>query len=339
MKQQTTKNRSPFLNLTQDLMFKSYFKLNKNVLKSLLKAFLPLPEDSSIKEVFILDSFIPALTHEEKSSLMDLRVQLDSGEFVNVEMQAFPHKSFTKRILLYWAKNYGSQLKTGEKYEKLCPAYSLIFSTYDLFSEVDHFYTSFSIRSDESPYFCFDEGLRIVTVELSKFKQRDLTALLDLREKWCYLLKESKKMGEREGKELSSKGREMEEAMFHLKELSREESLRLVEEAREKAWKDQAAREDDSFNRGIEKGKAQGIEEGHTQGIEKGIKKGRTQGIEEGRTQGIEEGRTQGIEEGRTQGKKDLILSMLKNGLEMSLISKVTGFSEKEISKLKEHLS
>ena len=347
MKQQTTKNRSPFLNLTQDLMFKSYFKLNKNVLKSLLNAFLPLPEDSSIKEVFILDPFIPALTHEEKSSLMDLRVQLDSGEFVNVEMQAFPHKSFTKRILLYWAKNYGSQLKTGEKYEKLCPAYSLIFSTYDLFSDVDCFYTSFSIRSDESPYFCFDEGLRIVTVELSKFKQRDPTALLDLREKWCYLLKESKKMGEREGKELSSKGREMEEAMFHLKELSREESLRLVEEAREKAWKDQAAREDDSFNRGkaqgIEEGIAEGTEKGRTQGIAEGrtqgIEEGKAQGIEEGKVQGIEAGKAQGIEEGRTQGKKDLILSMLKNGLEMSFISKITGFSEKEISKLKENLS
>ena len=52
--------------------------------------------------------------------------------------------------------------------------------------------------------------------------------------------------------------------MFHLKELSRDEGLRLVEEAREKAWKDQAAREDDSFNRG----KTQGIEEGRTQGIE-----------------------------------------------------------------------
>ena len=99
----------------------------------------------------------------------------------------------------------------------------------------------------------------------------------------------------------------MKEAMFHLKELSRDEGLRLVEEAREKAWKDQAAREDDSFNRG--------------------------------KTQGIEEGKAQGIEEGRTQGKKDLILSMLKNGLEISLISKITGFSEKEISKLKENLS
>ena len=299
MKHQTQKKHSLFLNLTQDLMFKSYFRLNKNVLKSLLKAFLPLPENSSIKEVFILDSFIPSLSEEEKSSLMDLRVRLGSGEFVNVEMQAFPHKNFTKRILLYWAKNYGSQLKTGEKYEKLCPAYSLIFSSYDLFSDTDRFYTSFSIRSDESPHFCFDEGLRIVTVELSKFKQRDPAALLDLREGWCYLLKESRKMGEREGTELSRKGWEMKEAMFHLKELSRDEGLRLVEEAREKAWKDQAAREDDSFNRG----------------------------------------KTQGIEEGRTQGRKDLILSMLKNGLEISFISKITGFSEKEISKLKENLS
>ena len=115
--------------------------------------------------------------------------------------------------------------------------------------------------------------------------------------------------------------------MFHLKELSREESLRLVEEAREKAWKDQAAREDDSFNRGIEKGKAQGIEEG--------IKKGRTQGVEEG----IEKGRTQGMEKGvkkgRTQGKKDLILSMLKNGLEISFISKITGFFGKRNQQIK----
>ena len=45
------------------------------------------------------------------------------------------------------------------------------------------------------------------TVELNKFKQRDPTALLDLQEEWCYLLKESRKMGEWEGKELSRKGR------------------------------------------------------------------------------------------------------------------------------------
>ena len=102
-------------------------------------------------------------------------------------------------------------------------------------------------------------------------------------------------MGEREGKELSEKGQEMEEAMFHLKELSRDEGLRLVEEAREKAWKDQAAREDDSFNKGKMEGKVEGI----------------------------------------AQGKRDLVVSMLKNEPDISLISKITGLSEEEINRLK----
>ena len=115
-----------------------------------------------------------------------------------------------------------------------------------------------------------------------------------MREEWCYLLKESRKIGEKEGKELSAKGWEMKEAMFHLKELSRDEGLRLVEEAREKAWKDQAAREDDSFNKGM----------------------------------------AQGMERGKAKGKKELAGSMLKNGLEISLISKITGLSEEEINQL-----
>ena len=287
----TTKNHSPFLNLTQDLIFKSYFKPDKSVLKSLLKAFLPLPDNTSIKDITILDSLLPSLTPEEKSSLMDLRVQLDSGEFVNVEMQAFPHKSFTQRILLYWAKNYSSQLKAGEDYETLCPAYSLIFSVYNLFPETGHFYTSFSIRSDEAPYFYFNKDLRLVTVELSKFNKRTPAALLDLREEWCYLLKESRRMGERESEELSAKGEDMKKAMFRLKELSREEGLRLVEEAKEKARRDQAARERDSFN--------------------------------------------EGLDQGMEQGKIELVMNMLENKLDISLISKITGFSKEEISELK----
>ena len=88
----------------------------------------------------------------------------------------------------------------------------------------------------------------------------------------------------------------MKKSMFRLKELSREEGLRLVEEAREKAWKDQKARERDSFNRGFEIGFKQGIKEGWA-------------------------------------------IKMLKNGLKVSLISKVTGLSEEKINELKESLS
>ena len=120
----TTKNRPLLVNLTKNGHFKNYFKTCKPALKSLLKAFLPLPDKSSIQEVTLLDSLLPNLTREEKNSIMDLRLQLNTGELVNVEMQAFPHKGFSERILFYWAKNYISRLKEGEDYTKLCPSYS-----------------------------------------------------------------------------------------------------------------------------------------------------------------------------------------------------------------------
>ena len=293
-----TKNHPLFLNLTQDLIFKSYFKLHKNGLKSLLNTFLPLPETSSVKEVTILDSLLPSLSPDEKNSVMDLRVQLNNGELVNVEMQAFPHKGFIGRIVLYWAKNYSSQLKQGESYQKLCPSYSLIFTTFDLFSETNHFYNAFSIRSNTSPYFCFSQDLNLVTVELSKFKTREPTALIDLREEWCYLLKESRRMGEREWKELSQRGHEMEEAMAYLRKFSEEEQFQILAEAREKNRRDRMARDEYVFD--------QGKEEGLTTGIQK--------------------------------GRMEIIFNMLQKKADISFISEVTGLPVTEIQKLQKRL-
>ena len=106
-------------------------------------------------------------------------------------------------------------------------------------------------------------------------------------------------MGEKESEELSAKGEDMKRAMFHLKALSREEGLQLVEEAKEKARRDQAARERDSFNSGME--------------------------------EGIEKGKI----EGKFEGKAEWIISMLKNEPNISLISKITGLPEEESNELK----
>ena len=49
------------------------------------------------------------------------------------------------------------------------------------------------------------------------------------------------------------------------------------------------------------------------------------------RSKGLEEGRA----EGRAEGRQEVVCSMLKKKLDISLISSVTGLSEKEIRKLK----
>ena len=59
------------------------------------------------------------------------------------------------------------------------------------------------------------------------------------------------------------------------------------------------------------------------EGIKEGMKKGKEQGIKEGLKQGID------------KTKKDTVINMLKENIDIKTISKVTGMSENEILKLK----
>ena len=68
------------------------------------------------------------------------------------------------------------------------------------------------------------------------------------------------------------------------------------------------------------------LEEAREEGIEKGMEKGREEGMEKGREEGIEKG--------MEKAKKDMVLRLLKMGLEVKKILKATGLSQKEIKKL-----
>ena len=159
-------------------------------------------------------------------------------------------------------------------------------------------------------------------MELEKFRKREVSDLLDLREEWCYFLKESRRLGERDEERFSRKGSDMEKAMSHLKTLSREESLRWMEEALEKNWRDQAAWRDDA------------VEQGLKEGIQKGMQKGMQKGIQKGMKQGIEQGIEQGMQKGRQEERQQVVLNMLKEKTEIAFICKVTGLSEEEIKKI-----
>ncbi len=56
---------------------------------------------------------------------------------------------------------------------------------------------------------------------------------------------------------------------------------------------------------------------------------------EKGRWEGERKGLRKGRQEGRQERDKEVVLNMLKKKLDTSLISEVTGLSEKAIKKLK----
>ena len=58
--------------------------------------------------------------------------------------------------------------------------------------------------------------------------------------------------------------------------------------------------------------------------------------IKEGHDKGRAEGRIEGRAEGQTKEKKQIAQNMLKEGMTVSLICKMTGLDEQEILKLKD---
>ena len=346
----TKKTQNQFLNLTQDLMFKIYFSKDKQVLLSLLKTFLPLPSGKTIKDVSFLEitdqqtysakqvlfgkknknapleqtkeqqltikdsSLYPDIA-TNKQIVMDLRVQLNTEEKINVEMQSVLKKGFLNRVLFYWAKLFTENLKKAEDYHQLCPAYSLIFTDFAVFepkadryktTDPSNIITAFSLRSDKKPHFMLNNQLKIVFVELSKFNissDINLPNLFDFQKLWCYILKRSKNISQKECEILSKKGEEMKRAMEHLQDLSQDEEVRRWEEAREKFIRDQRAEKAYAFDEGMEKG--------------------------------MQKGRAEGMEKGMQKGMQAVALNMLKSNFKLSVISKITGLSEAEIEKLK----
>ena len=77
--------------------------------------------------------------------------------------------------------------------------------------------------------------------------------------------------------------------------------------------------------KGLQEGRQEGLQEGRQEGLQEG----RQEGLQEGRQEGLQEGRQEGLQEGRQQ----VILNMLRKKLDISLISEITGLSEKEITK------
>lgn len=283
-----------YIKLSQDLMFKIYFTKNKKLLLSLLKAFLPLPSSQKIERIDILNPQTIPETKEKKQIILDLKLRLNNEEKINVEMQVSQKKDFLSRVLFYWAKLYTEDLKVSEPYEKAPPTYSLIFTNFQVFKETKDFVTCFSLCSDQAPHFCLNRDLKIVFVELSKFKKTSIKGLIDLQDYWCYILKHSGEIKPDELEKLSQKGEDMKEAVVHLKRLSRDEKLRMEEEARLKFISDQKAE------------KAWVREEGIKEGMQKGKK----------------------------EALRKIALKMLEENMDFSIIEKITGISASEIQNL-----
>ena len=93
--------------------------------------------------------------------------------------------------------------------------------------------------------------MRMVFVELSKFKKFDIESLVDIRDAWCYLLRWFEDMGVSEKELFSSRSKEMGEIMGWTRPLTVEEQYQVLADAVEKNRRDRVARDDYVFDQGM----------------------------------------------------------------------------------------
>ena len=344
MSNQKTNQNPNFINLRQDLMFKTFFSKDKRLLISLVQAFISQLREKQIENITVKnqeqtkeksqdqkqnqkqeqeqqkaslsleDSAVYPKSPDGKKITLDFKAHLSTGENINIEMQAMHHAYFKERTLFYWKNIYGQDFKSGENYDVLRPAYSLIFADFRLFANSEDFLNSFSIRSDKPPYFVLTEHFGMTMVDLTLFsavpreedldsKEKGSKPFVDMASAWCYFIKNSSSLTERDFKILAKMGKIFELAIRFLKELSMNDPIRALEMQRAKEIADYYAYIHDARDKGWKEGKKEGKKEGLQEGLQAGIQR--------------------------------VALNLLKRKADISFISETTGLCVEEINALK----
>ena len=102
---------------------------SESILLSLLNAVLR-PEQA-IVSVTILNPELDKAAIANRGVVLDLRLRLQDGSQINVEMQTGMRPGLRKRILYHWARLYSSQLVRGDQFNALAKCVSVFLLGYN----------------------------------------------------------------------------------------------------------------------------------------------------------------------------------------------------------------
>ncbi len=221
-----------------DVVFQALFgtKGSENILGGLLSKILnDKVENVSLDANQNLVRNIP----DEKLGILDLRAKIGNEIDVNIEVQLVDQHQLPERILYYWAKRYGEQLKSGEDYSKLKKTIAILFTDYDIpeLKEFKDSHTEWYLREKRNISVMLFKNIEIHIVEMPKIlKYRKETE--EGLSNWVEFLLNP----ESEGVKMSTKkDKELKDAYDKLETISGDEELRRLAELRMKYILDQNA--------------------------------------------------------------------------------------------------
>ena len=281
-------------------------------------------EETQIEDVIFLDKDQDPDFEHEKLSKLDILAQTNRGTQIDIEVQVLKHSYLSERFLYYWAGLYGSQLKEKEQYTQLKPTISIILLDFDYLPETA-WHNIYHICNDISKQRLTDH-FAMHFIEIKKFTYSDIKKLTKLGTWAAYF----SNCDEKEMEVLTMSNTVMKDVAKAENAFTNDETMRYKYMLREKAIRDYYSGLDDAKQEGIEIGEKRGEERGR----KLGLAEGKELGIAQGREQGLAQGREQGLAQGAQQEKKANILGMLREGIDISVIAKITSCSVTEIQQI-----
>ena len=282
---------------------------NKDLLITLINSIVS--DQDQVSDIILLNPYNAQNFTRDKLSILDIKAKGFDGKLFNIEIQISDEADYDKRALYYWAKLYTEQLEIAEDYSTLSKAIGIHILNFISIPEVDKYHNIFHITEKETGQSYFKD-LELHTIELKKFSKDSSEQLPDIISKvknsldmWlAFLTRNDLLQSDKLSDNLDNS--DLKKALTVLDVMNFSSLERDAYEDHLKWLRIEANT--------LKKAEAKGVEKGREEGREEGIKKGREEIIEK------------------------TVINMLKQNLDDSFISSVTGLSNDQLLKLKNKL-
>ena len=290
------------INRMNDFYFKYLLgsEQRKHLTIQFLNAVLYENEETQIEDVSFLDKDQDPEFAHEKLSKLDILARTNTGMQIDIEVQVLKHAYLSERFLYYWAGLYGSQLKEKDQYTQLKPTISIILLDFVYLPETA-WHNVYHICNDISKQ-RLTEHFAMHFIEMKKFTYSDIKKLTKLGTWAAYF----SNCDTKEMEVLTMNNNVMKDVAKAENAFTNDETMRYQYMLREKAIRD--------YYSGLDDAKQEGIAIGEERGEERGRKLGLEQGVQ--------------------QEKMANILGMLREGIDMAVIAKITSCSIEEIQQI-----
>ena len=134
-----------FESLMNDVMFHMVFVNNEKARLALVSTLLNIPE-TQIEEIVVLNPMQYMDAIASKLTVLDLRMRLRTGQYVNIEMQVRRYSEWTNRTVVYSCRQITDQSNADHfDYHDLEPVIHIAIMNHTLFEDHKRFFSKYEI--------------------------------------------------------------------------------------------------------------------------------------------------------------------------------------------------